>query len=70
MTSSVSAGENDVALAVTVRVRDKSQVIDLLNDTASFLSGTGQEMLTGPGDSEIMLRRVDRGDFVIVRIKT
>jgi len=59
-------------LRVMLRGLDKEDPVKLLEDTARFLRDQGRSILDGdPGeDLELMFKRVDLGDFVIVTIKS
>jgi hypothetical protein len=59
------------ALRVMLRGLDREDPVKLLEDTARFLRDQGGNILDGdPGeDLELMFKRVDLGDFVIVTIK-
>jgi len=59
------------ALRVMLRGLDREDPVKLLEDTARFLRDQGGSILDGdPGeDLELMFKRVDLGDFVIVTIK-
>lgn len=60
-------------LRVMLRGLDQEDPVKLLEDTARFLRDQGRSILDGrdPGeDVELMFKRVDLGDFVIVTIKS
>ncbi len=60
------------ARRVLLRGLDQEDPVKLLEDTARFLRDQGKGILDGgdPGeDLELMFKRVDLGDFVIVTIK-
>lgn len=59
------------ALRVMLRGLDREDPVKLLEDTARFLRDQGKHILDGDPDEdlELMFKRVDLGDFVIVTIK-
>ncbi len=69
--SDLEVGAARGALRVMLRGLDREDPVKLLEDTARFLRDQGGSILDGdPGeDLELMFKRVDLGDFVIVTIK-
>ena len=76
MTEATESGMGAVAgrgaLRVMLRGLDQEDPVKLLEDTARFMRDQGRSILDGrdPGeDLELMFKRVDLGDFVIITIK-
>lgn len=69
--SDLELGAARGALRVTLSGLDREDPVKLLEDTARFLRNLGEQIFDrDPGeDVELMFKRVDLGDFVIITIK-